>query len=244
MTAPGPRRPDDPPITLAVLVGRPVEHTTATGQVVRTGYRKHLVDGPVVARRTNLDGDGQGDLRVHGGPDKAILAYSADHGPAWAELDPALAEPGAFAENLHVAGLTEADVCIGDRWRVGSTLLEVSQPRRPCWKIDDRWGRDDLVDRVEATGRAGWYLRVLEEGTVQTGDRWELVARPHPEWTVAEAIDVRQHRAHDLGATRALIGLPELATSWRESLTRRMRRVASGEVGGDDETARRTGSSA
>ncbi|UDY34251.1 MOSC domain-containing protein [Dermatobacter hominis] len=238
MTAPP---PDPRPTTIAVLVGRPAEHTAPSGRLVRTAFRKHVVDGPVVVGETNLDGDEQADLRVHGGPDKAVLAYSAEHSARWAELEPALAEPGAFGENLHVAGLTEADVCIGDRWAVGSALFEVSQPRQPCWKVDDRWGRDDLVDRIESTGHAGWYLRVVQVGTVRAGDAWALVDRPHPRWTVAEAFDVMHHRRDDLAAARALDDLPELAPSWRRSLAKRVLRLSAGDLADEDQTDRRAG---
>lgn len=228
------------PRTVAVLVGRPATHTSERGNEVRTAIRKSVVDGPVAVRSINIDGDEQADLRVHGGLDKAVLAYSADHGATWSEVDVALAAPGAFGENLHVAGLTEADVCIGDRWSVGTSVLEVSQPRQPCWKLNDRWGRDDLVQRIEANGRSGWYLRVLQEGVLGAGDRWELLERPQPAWSVARVHSVMHHRVDDLDAARDLDAVAELSASWRRSLQKRVQQLLGGTTQ-DEPSARRSG---
>jgi len=217
------------PFVVTVLVGRPVEHVDPDGRLVRTAFRKEPVDGPVEVGATNLAGDEQADLRVHGGPHKAVLVYSADHGPAWRDFDARMDAPGAFGENLHVTGLTEADVCIGDRWRVGSAVFEVSQPRQPCWKANDRWGRDDVVDEMERTGRTGWYHRVIETGSLGAGDRCELLERPHPEWTVAEANDLMHHRRDDEAGARALAAVPALAPSWVRTLTARADRAEAGE---------------
>ncbi|NVJ03616.1 MOSC domain-containing protein, partial [Myxococcus sp. AM009] len=110
-------------------------------------------------------GDEQGDLRVHGGPDKAIHHYPFDHYAAWqADIgaQPLLAQPGAFGENVSTTGITEADICVGDRLRAGSVMLEVSQLRQPCWKLNDRFNTRDMARRVQHTARTGWYYRVLE----------------------------------------------------------------------------------
>ena len=229
------------PRTLAVLVGGPVEYVDADGRVVCTAFRKQVVDGPVAVGPTNLDGDEQGDLRVHGGPHKAVLAYSAEHSQAWRAIDPELGEPGAFGENLHVSGLTEADVCIGDRWAVGSALFEVSQPRQPCWKVEHRWGRDGLVAFMEETGRTGWYLRVVTPGVVAAGDTWTLEVRPNPRWSVATANDVMHHRRDDLDAAASLASLDALAPSWHRTLTKRAERLADGLADDVDLNARRVG---
>ncbi|MBS1837048.1 MAG: MOSC domain-containing protein [Actinobacteria bacterium] len=213
---------------MAILVGRPSTHTAPSGRVVTTAFRKHVVDGPLHVGSTNVEGDEQADLRNHGGPDKAVLACSADHGEFWRELDPVLAEPGAFGENLHVGGLAEAEVCIGDRWRVGTVELQVSQPRRPCWKVEDRWRREGLVDLMERTGRTGWYLRVLQTGVLEAGDVWHLLERPNPVWTVAAANEVVHHRRDDRGAAAALAELPELSASWRRTLRARVDRLDLG----------------
>lgn len=231
------------PLILAVLVGRPVEHVDASGRLVRTAFRKHVVDGPVAVGTTNLTGDEQADLRVHGGPDKAVLVYSADHAEQWRRFDERLVVTGAFGENLHVAGLDESTVCIGDRWRVGSACFEVSQPRQPCWKANDRWGRDDLVDEMERTGHTGWYLRVIGPGEVRAGDRWTLEERPQPRWTVAAANELMHHRRDDAEGARSLSGVPSLGRSWIRTLSARAERLGTGSspTPAEDPTLRRRG---
>lgn len=250
-------RPVEPATVLAVLVGRPVEHVDASGRLVRTAFRKHVVEGSVLVGTTNLAGDEQADLRVHGGPDKAVLVYSADHADAWRDVDERLVVPGAFGENLHVSGLDESTVCIGDRWSAGSALFEVSQPRQPCWKANDRWGRDDLVDAMERTGRTGWYLRVVETGAICAGDRWTLEERAHANWSVAAASDLMHHRRSDAGGARSLASIPSLSGSWVRTLVARAERLDAGpptasddattpeEAGApEDTTARRQGPTA
>lgn len=216
---------------LAVLVGRP----RALGQEGAadpmdcpwtTGFYKDPVSGPVALSRTNLAGDGQADLRYHGGPDKAVLAYAAEHYPAWrAELGLPELTLGGFGENLAVDGWSEAVVCVGDVVQVGTAILQVSQPRSPCWKIARRWRVKDLSARVQRTGRSGWYHRVIQEGVVEAGQALTLLERPHPEWTVSRANQVMYDRrgdsAEDRAATLALAGCGALAAGWRETLRAR-----------------------
>ena len=181
-----------------------------------TGYVKAPVEGLVWVGRTNLAGDGQADLVHHGGPDKAVLAYGAAHYRAWrAELAEDLARLGlaglpfelpfgGFGENLTVERWTEADVCVGDVHALGTALLQVTQPRGPCWKIARRWRVRDLPVRVQRTGRTGWYYRVLREGRVEAGKELRLLHRPHPEWTVAAVNAVRYQRKADTLEDRAI----------------------------------------
>ena len=134
----------------------------------RTGIFKLPVSGPLWLGRTNLQGDGQADLVHHGGIDKAVCVYSADHWPYWqAILPPNQLRGGAFGENFTVEQLTEADVCIGDVFEIGTALVQVSQPRQPCWKLARRWHIKDLAVQAERTGFTGWYFRVLQEGRVE-----------------------------------------------------------------------------
>lgn len=144
-----------------------------------TGFFKEPVSSAVRLGLINLEGDGQADLVHHGGTDKAVLAYSAEHYPGWRQSmnNPSLPF-GAFGENFTITGLTEADVCIGDIWQVGDeAVLEVSQPRQPCWKLARRWRIKSLALDVQQTGRTGWYFRVLTEGIVAAGMRLVLLFR-------------------------------------------------------------------
>lgn len=180
---------------------------------------KDPVNGPVWFGRTQISGDEQADLRVHGGPDKAVNLYPVEHLRAWAvELGLDEMPGGSFGENLTTTGLLEADVCIGDIFRAGEVLLQVSQPRGPCWKLACRWNLPDLAIRADQTGRTGWYFRVLQEGHLQSGDRLELAERPNPVWTIHRAYSVLRAPALSPEDALALAALPELAVASRAGL--------------------------
>ncbi|MCA1828480.1 MAG: MOSC domain-containing protein [Myxococcales bacterium] len=206
---------------VSVQVGKPAQ----VGEI-RTAYGKRPVADAVRVSSGNLEGDGQADPRYHGGPDMAVLAYSADHYPAWrAELDWPLLPFGGFGENLSVEGATEQDACIGDVWRAGSALLQIASPRKPCHKISDYWRRPGLLRLVERSGRTGWYMRVLEPGSLQAGDEIALVERPHPQWTVATAYRVGVARKRDRGAARELARIAALSNRWKAWLVGEPARV-------------------
>jgi MOSC domain-containing protein YiiM len=188
-----------------------------------TAFFKQPVAGSVFVGPLGLAGDAQADRKHHGGLDKAILAYAAAHYPHWQQewgLETLL--PGAMGENLTVAHLDETTVCLGDRWQAGQVVLEVSQPRQPCWKMGRRWQRPDLPKRVIQTGRTGWYLRVLQEGELQAGLPLTLLARPYPTWTVARASAVMYERPGRRELLAELANLPPLAQAWREELLSRL----------------------
>lgn len=195
----------------SVQVGQP----TRIGKL-RTAYRKSPVAGPVRVLGENLEGDGQADRRYHGGADMAVLAYGADHYPAWREE---LSWPGlplgGFGENLSVSGTSEATVCIGDVWLVGSALLQVASPRKPCRKISAFWKRPGLLGLVARSGRSGWYLRILREGHLQAGDEVALQSRPHAAWPVARANEVALSRAANRGAALELASVSALSERWK-----------------------------
>jgi len=191
-----------------------------------TGFFKLPIKGPVFAGTTNLVGDGQADLINHGGSDKAVLAYSADHYPKWRdELHlPGMAY-GAFGENLTIVGLSEESVCIGDIFSIGKVTFEVSQPRQPCWKLARRWRLHELPGLVVRNGRSGWYLRVLEQGWIEAQSRVVLIERPNPEWSIARANEILHHRKMDLARSLELAAVPRLADTWAEELRERAERL-------------------
>jgi MOSC domain-containing protein YiiM len=181
----------DDPVLVSIQVGMPKAHVDERreGRVNRvwtSGIFKQPVEGSIWLSRTNLAGDGQADLSVHGGPDKAVYAYPAAHYPFWrAELPEFEWSFGAFGENFTITGLTEESVCIDDVYVVGEARLQVSQPRQPCWKLARRLQIRDIGVRMMLTGYSGWYLRVLNESFVQAGLPVILEERPYPDWTIA-----------------------------------------------------------
>lgn len=184
-----------------------------------SGIAKQPVAGPVAVGELGFEGDGVADLRNHGGPEKAVLAYASEHYPAWrAELGRPDFPYGAFGENLTTEGATEASVCVGDVLAISGVRLQVSQPRQPCWKLARRWRIPDLAARVERSGRSGWYLRVLRGGAAAAGEAIARLERPHPEWTIARANAAMRARRRDPGAARALAGCPALSAEWRRLL--------------------------
>lgn len=208
---------------LSLQIGRPEthgdSHATTAGQGEWTSsIWKTAVTHPLTATVAGLQGDVQADRRVHGGPDKAINAYPAQHLTAWAqELGLDLA-PGAFGENFTLSAPTEDEVCIGDRFAVGTAVVQVSQPRQPCWKLGRRWAVPEFAALVQRTGRTGWYFRVLEPGTVQAGQVLELQDRPFPQWTITAANRIYYQRPRDPALARALADCAALATSWQTAL--------------------------
>lgn len=162
---------------VAVSVGRPREVHYKHHTVV-TSIFKSPVEGPVHVSSMNVDGDQQSDLTVHGGEFKAVYGYPREHYEPWArELGLVDVPWGSFGENLTTEGLLEAALRIGDRLRIGTVELEVTQPRFPCFKLNVRFDRDDMVKRLVANARSGFYFSVVREGTLQAGDRIELLSR-------------------------------------------------------------------
>lgn len=180
---------------------------------------KAPVAGPIRVHRLGLEGDAQADLSVHGGPDKAIHHYPHDHYAWWRTAigdHPLLDGYGAFGENISTTGLTEETVCIGDRWRLGSALVEVSQGRQPCWKLDHRFDGAKVNAACIRGRRPGWYYRVIEEGTAAAGDTMALVDRPYAAWTVARVFGLLIAGDHktDRAGLEALGEVTALAEPW------------------------------
>ena len=192
------------------------------GRPITSGIAKRPVTGEfLVLDRLNLEGDGQADLEVHGGPDKAVYAYPSEHLPAWSsELGEELG-PGAFGENLTTAGGTEDDVCIGDRWLWGGAVLEVCQPRSPCFKLAMHRGRGDIGRRLRESGRTGWYLRVLQPGRVPVAG--PITIEPHPMGaTVAVTFEAARPGGAPVEVVEALLCVEPLADDWKMALAERL----------------------
>ena len=202
---------------LAVLLGkvRPFR-----GDDEPSAIGKLPVADVVAVGAMGLAGDEQADRTVHGGIDKAIHHYPADHYDWWRQYlgdAPLLDAPGACGENISTAGLHEENIFLGDRFRLGSALVEVTQARQPCWKLDHRFQAKGVMAQVVKTRRTGWYYRVLEPGEVRAGDLLELVDRPYPDWPLASLFGLliggeAKSRLADL---RALRDVPVLAETWK-----------------------------
>ncbi|WP_052572879.1 MOSC domain-containing protein [Haloferula sp. BvORR071] len=222
---------------LALHIGRALHiESTSTGEwwdkPWDTGFYKQPQTGPCWLGYEGFRSDEQADRRYHGGSEKAVCVYPAEHYPYWRE---ALEYPdlphGAFGENLTIEGLPETEICIGDRFSLGEAVVQVSQPRQPCWKLARRWQVKDLPLQVERTGFTGYYFRVLHHGHVRPGDTLELTQRPFFEWTIARCNEVMHHGKGGPGAARALAECPLLSSSWKDGLWMRAEKMAAGSPG-------------
>jgi MOSC domain-containing protein YiiM len=200
---------------LSVNVGLPRE-VTWQGKLVTTGIFKEPVSAPVMLRMLNLDGDGQADLTVHGGVDKAVYAYPSEHYGYWRAEVPGVDLPsGMFGENFTIEGLLEESAYIGDRFQIGQTEVTVTEPRMPCYKLGLKFGRADMIKRFLASRRTGFYFAVLREGVVGAGDAIELIGRAQQEITVADITRLYAFERGDLKALRRAIEVEALPESWK-----------------------------
>ena len=200
------------------------------GREVTTGIFKAPVDGRLPIRRLNLDGDRQADLTVHGGAAKAVYAYPVEHYAFWREeLEEDLAL-GAFGENLTVKGLPlEDEVAVGDRFRVGTAELVVTQPRLPCYKLGIRFGGKEMVKRFLVSGRTGYYLAVAVEGDVAAGDHIRTVARHPARIAVAEITRLYASDRDDVSTVERLVDLDPLPDDWRRYFAKRLKELTRAE---------------
>jgi MOSC domain-containing protein YiiM len=219
---------------VSVQIGKPQTYgdpqsSLAMEKEWTTGFYKTPTLASVNVTPLSIEGDGVADHKHHGGIDKAVLAYSADRYGYWREKlkasDSWVANnrseeigPGGFGENLTITGWDESSVCIGDQFEIGTTILEVSQPREPCWKLGRRWQEKMLPKYVAQCGYTGWYFRVARAGQLKAGDEVVLVHRPNPLWSVERANDVLYGRIIDASVMAELYLLRELSAAWKKSL--------------------------
>lgn len=200
---------------ISLNVGRP-RLVNSNGRTVSTGIFKEPVMGRRMLRRLNLDGDRQADLSVHGGVTKAVYAYPAEHYDYWRnELPEMRLTFGMFGENLTTEGLSEEGVNIGDRFRIGSAEVMVTEPRLPCYKLGIRFGRTDIIKRFLASGRSGLYFSVWKEGEVEAGDDIELIHRDENNVTIADIVRLYVHEKDDQVTLRRAVAVEALPEKWR-----------------------------
>ena len=207
---------------VSVNVGVP-RRVTWRGKSVSTGIFKSPVEGPVELRRENLKGDRQADLSVHGGPTKAVYAYPVEHYDYWRREMPETELPwGSFGENLSVEGLHEASIHIGDQVRVGSTVLVVTEPRMPCYKLGIRLGQDDIVKRFLRSRMSGFYFGIVEEGTLQAGDEITVVSRHSASLSVEDVVRLYTTDKNNETLLRKAVAVTALPEGWRVSFAQRL----------------------
>jgi len=200
--------------------------TSYKGASIETGIFKRPVEGRIMLRRLNLDGDRQADLSVHGGPYKAVYVYPSEHYKFWMHEFPDMELPwGMFGENFTTEGLFEKDLHIGDRLRIGSALLVVRQPRIPCYKLAAKFQRDDILERFLVSGRSGFYFSVEVEGEVGAGDSFEI-SRDDSGITIAEMNRLYVREKYNPELLAKAIATPALPGEWRRYLARRLEQPA------------------
>jgi MOSC domain-containing protein YiiM len=207
---------------VSVNVGLPREISLG-GKAVRTSIWKYPVQGRVHVSSLNLEGDKQSDLSVHGGPDKAVYLYPCEHYSYWRDQLPGVDLPwGAFGENFSAEGVSEDQVRIGDRIRIGSAAFIVTQPRMPCFKLGIRFDRRDMVKRFLESKRTGFYLAVLREGEVETGDALEFTKRQESGVTITDIVNLYSTDSQNQELLRRATELPALPQSWKDYFRQRL----------------------
>ncbi|GKV67277.1 molybdenum cofactor sulfurase [Sporosarcina sp. NCCP-2331] len=188
-----------------------------------TSIFKEPVSVPIWLTQTNLTGDEQADLRHHGGSEKAVFSYPSEHYSVWQkELGNQDIKPGGMGENFSTARLLETDIAIGDTFAIGEAIIQVSQPRQPCWKPARRFRVKELALLLQNTGRTGWYYRVVQEGYIEAGQTLRLLERPHPEWTIDRCNFIMHIDRENFEEAATLAGVHELAVNWKTTLGKRV----------------------
>lgn len=203
---------------LSLQVGMPksFEHFNEKQQITETwssGVYKQSAGSSVIFTTIGIDGDGQDDLKHHGGPDRAVLLFSKSHYSYFEEFIGTAIPDGGFGENVTIDEFLETEICVGDRFKVGESEIEISQPRLPCFKLGRRLGAPEIVEEVLNQRKGGIYARVTREGKVSVGDQFELIDRPNPDWSISRAVDVFLSKAGDL--RKELGSVAAISELWR-----------------------------
>ena len=213
------------PKILSVNVSFPKE-IDFEGQKVITGIFKEPIEGRIMLRTLNLDGDKQADLTVHGGPDKAVYEYPIEHYEFWRKVYPDIEMPnGMFGENFTTEGLMEAQVNVGDVFRIGSSKVIATQPRMPCYKLGVKFGRMDVLKKFLASGRSGVYFKVLEEGEVGTGDPIIQIKKDTNRVGISDIVKLFSSDRENIKMMRRAIKVEALPEGWKDYFYEQIRRV-------------------
>ena len=212
---------------VSINVGLP-RVVMSNGDQVLTGIFKEPVQGPIMLRTLNLDGDRQADLSVHGGPTKAVYAYPSEHYDYWKRELPQMKLPwGMFGENFTTKGLFESELNIGDKFRVGSAIVMVTEPRMPCYKLGIKFGRSDIVKKFLASERTGFYFAVLQEGEIGKGDVIELIEKNEGAVQVADITRLYGRKKRDVELLRRAIAVAALPESWKSYFQHRLEKLTN-----------------
>ena len=213
------------PKILSINVSLPKE-IDFEGQKVTTGIFKEPIEGRIMLRTLNLDGDKQADLTVHGGPDKAVYAYPIEHYEFWRKVYPDMEMPnGMFGENFTIEGLMEIDVNVGDIFRIGSSKVIATQPRMPCYKLGVKFGRMDVLKKFLASGRSGIYFKVLEEGEVGAGDSIIQIKKDINQVGISDIVRLYASDREDIKTMRRAVKVEALPEGWKHYFYEQLRRV-------------------
>jgi len=207
-----------------IFVGKPVE-AEFNGKTIKTSIYKERVEGSVKVSKTNLEGDKQADLTVHGGVDKAVYAYPIEHYDFWKETRRDLDfEPGIFGESLSVSGLDE-QVCVGDTFKIGEVVLSVTSPRMPCFKLGIKMKDPSIIKDFMQAERNGFYFKVLEEGSIASGDKIEKLSEDGHGLTIAEVIQLYTIKKQDEELLQKAVDSPSLPADWKDYFEVRLRKL-------------------
>jgi MOSC domain-containing protein YiiM len=209
---------------ISVNIGKP-SIIVYQGKELVTGICKSPASSALYVTATNLEGDGQADLEFHGGVDKALCVYCEEHYVHWEQVMDRKLDYGAFGENLTVRGLLETEVCIGDTYRLGEAIVQVTQPRQPCHKLAKRHDITDLSLQVQLTGYSGYYFRVLQEGILPENPSIQLIAKHSNGVTVAYCNEIKFKDTTNVEGMKRILAVQELSASWRESFEKRLQEL-------------------
>ena len=212
---------------LSVNVGLP-RNVLFNGQIITTAIFKDPVNGPIILRKLNLDGDKQADLTVHGGIDKAVYSYPEEHYDYWRKQFPNMdLEWGMFGENFTTEGLLEDAVNVGDQFQIGSAKLVATQPRMPCYKLGVRFGRMDVIRRFMASGRPGIYFKVLTEGEVQRDDKIKIIRRDKNNVTVKDIVSlyIARNDINNIETMKRATKIRDLPGGWRHEFQQKIEQL-------------------